>query len=334
MRVSLIATVLNEGESIKRLMQSLQAQTRPADEIVIVDGGSTDGTPDVIRSYADVLPLRVLLEPGCNISAGRNIAIQAAAGDIIAATDAGVRLPPEWLANIVRPFEEDPKVDMVGGFFKADPHTTFELAMGATVLPLAEEIDGASFLPSSRSVAFRKARWETVGGYPEWLDYCEDLVFDIRLKAVTERFVFAPDALVYFRPRGSLRAFYKQYYLYARGDGKADLWRKRHLIRYVTYLVVAPVIVLLGLLVHPLLLLLFIPAAVVYLYRPYRRLGTLWSDAPDRSSGAALYAITLVPVIRVVGDVAKMIGYPVGLRWRKQMRPPDWGAFGNGGGFL
>ena len=61
---------------------------------------------------------------------------------------------------------------MVAGFFRADPHSPFEVAMGATVLPLRDEIDPATFLPSSRSVAFRKAAWQAVGGYPEWIDYC------------------------------------------------------------------------------------------------------------------------------------------------------------------
>ena len=50
--------------------------------------------------------------------------------------------------------------------------------------------------------------------YPEWLDYCEDLLFDFAIRAQCGGFSFAPNAIVYFRPRGSLRSFYKQYYLY------------------------------------------------------------------------------------------------------------------------
>ena len=75
-----------------------------------------------------------------------------------------------------------------------------------------------------------------MGGYPEWLDYCEDLVFDLALQQSGARFAFAPRAIAWFRPRGSLAAFFRQYYRYARGDGKADLWRARHAIRYAVYL--------------------------------------------------------------------------------------------------
>jgi glycosyltransferase involved in cell wall biosynthesis len=336
--ITVIATVLNEGESMNRLLQSLVAQTHRPDEVVLVDGGSRDDTVAIIQRYADRLPVRVLVEPGCNISAGRNRAIAAAQGDIIAVTDAGVALAPDWLQHLTQPFD-DTNVQVVGGFFEADPHTLFEAAMGATVLPLADEIDAATFLPSSRSIAFRKEVWARVGGYPEWLDYCEDLVFDLRMKQITP-FVFAPNALVYFRPRGSLGAFYKQYYRYARGDGKADLWRKRHAIRYLTYLVAAPLLLLLGWLIHPLLWALYLPAAAVYLYQPYRRLPMVLrkyreGTANDHRSHPAapspsirvrsfLYVIPLLAIIRMVGDVAKMLGYPVGVYWRLTQHPPNW----------
>jgi glycosyltransferase involved in cell wall biosynthesis len=375
--ITLISTVLNEGDNIRRLMDSLVAQTCPPDEVVIVDGGSHDQTAEILQSYADRLPLRVLVEPGCNISAGRNRAIAAAQGDIIAVTDAGTVLGAHWLEHLTRPLRENPSAQAVGGFFQAEPHTLFEVAMGATVLPLADEIRPETFLPSSRSVAFRKSAWTAVGGYPEWIDYCEDLIFDLRLKKVISTlhprrnrttvalpsptqagrggeqqgaaFVFEPTALVYFRPRRSLRSFFKQYYFYARGDGKADLWRKRHAIRYLTYLMAAPLVALLGAWIHPLLWLLYLPGVAVYLYQPYRRLGKLSGQRPNRRLGTAVssqqkpdaasfsppyvwggagggvfYIALLIPVIRVVGDFAKMIGYPVGVVWRLRNHPADW----------
>ncbi|MCX7671294.1 MAG: glycosyltransferase, partial [Anaerolineae bacterium] len=81
-RVSVICTVLNEGDAIRRLLDSLLAQTRPPDEVVIVDGGSRDQTVAILREYADRLPLQVLVEPGANISRGRNVAIAAATGAV------------------------------------------------------------------------------------------------------------------------------------------------------------------------------------------------------------------------------------------------------------
>src|SRR5207248_4129675 len=118
-----------------------------------------------------------------------------------------------------------------------DPHSLFERAMGAAVLPDLSDVDPDAFLPSSRSVAFRKEVWRQLGGYPEWLDYCEDLIFDINARrAAGIRIVFEPRAVAHFRPRSNLAAYFRQYFRYARGDGKADLWRKRHAARYLAYI--------------------------------------------------------------------------------------------------
>jgi glycosyltransferase involved in cell wall biosynthesis len=323
-KVSVIATVLNEKTAIERLLQSLEMQSRRPDEVLIADGGSTDGTLAILSSWAAAghLPLRVLKKPGANISAGRNAAAASATGDVIAVTDAGVRLEKGWLEALVAPFEQpaDRFVAAVAGWFMADAETLFETAMGATVLPHLRDVKADTFLPSSRSVAFRRAAWEAAGGYPEWLDYCEDLIFDLRLRDLYGSFHFAPEARVHFRPRGSLRAFFKQYYRYARGDGRADLWRKRHAARYLTYLLAGPLLLGLALLHSPWWWLALLAGAAAYTATPYRR---LWPLLAPYGFFDRLRAIALVPVIRLVGDLAKMIGYPVGLvwRWRNRQQP-------------
>lgn len=322
--VSVIATVLNEGETLRELMESLVRQTRQPDEIIIVDGGSRDNTFAILQSYCDKLPLRILVEPGCNISQGRNRAIAAARGEIIAATDAGLWLSPHWVEKLCEPLDADADLQMVGGFFEADARSLFEIAMGAAVSRLPDEINPATFLPGSRSIAYHKSAWAAVGGYPEWLDFGEDMVFVLNLRQFSRRMVFASTAIVYFRPRSTLRAFFKQYYHYAGGDGKADLWRNRHALRYATYFLLLPGIGLLGMIVHPLLWLLYGIGGALYLYQPYRRLAVALHKAQIRSSLAILFTIALLPLIRLVGDLGKMAGYPVGLYWRWRNQRLDW----------
>jgi glycosyltransferase involved in cell wall biosynthesis len=319
--VSLVVTVLNEAFSLEALLASIAAQTTLPDEVIIVDGGSTDGTVERAEGWCGRLPLRVIRRPGANISAGRNAGIAAANGAIVAVTDAGVRLAPDWLAQLAAPFVAEPSPDVVSGFFLPDPQTPFEIAMGATVLPTLEDIAPATFLPSSRSIAFRRAAWERVGGYPEWLDFCEDLIFDLRLRESGVRFTFAPRAVVHFRPRGSLRTYWHQYFRYARGDGKSGLFAKRHAIRYATY--VGLLAFLIGGWRRPPLWLLLLPAACVYVRRPYAHLAPALGTLAPREQALALL---LVPIIRAVGDVAKMAGYPVGLwwRWRRYGLRRDW----------
>jgi len=338
MTLSLILTVKNEAEALPRLLDSIAAQTRPPDEIVVVDGGSTDATLEVLRARAQDLPLTILSAPGANISQGRNLAIRTARGDIICATDAGVRLDPNWVAELVAPFEtatrhDEPassalqsSVDVVSGFFVPDPHGVFETALAATTLPVLADIVPDKFLPSSRSIAFRKRAWEQVGGYPEWLDFCEDLIFDFALRRAGLRFVFAPRALAHFRPRANLRAFFKQYYQYARGDGKANLWWLRHLIRYTTYLLALPLTLLLWLSAFQNLGFGVLGFGILsfgffgMFYTPYKRLLPMLRDF---SLGEKLRALAWVPIIRITGDIAKMVGYPVGIVWRVRHRPPS-----------
>ncbi len=318
--ISLIVTTRNEADALPRLLNSIAAQTHIPDEIVIVDGGSTDDTLRVLHAYASKLglPLKIMSQPGANISQGRNIAIRSAANDVICSTDAGVRLDRDWVQELVQPFlSADSCPDVVSGFFLPDPRGVFETALAATTLPALADIQPDRFLPSSRSIAFRKSAWEKVHGYPEWLDYCEDLVFDLSLRAAGSRFTVSPRAVVYFRPRENLAGFFKQYYRYARGDGKANLWLKRHVIRYLTYLVALPVAIALIVVSPFLAILLWLVAIVGMFYTPYKRLlPMLKALSPiDRLRAAAW-----VPVIRIAGDVAKMIGYPVGVWWRMWSR--------------
>jgi glycosyltransferase involved in cell wall biosynthesis len=346
--VSVVLTVLNEAGGIARLLDDLLGQDAPPDEIVVVDGGSTDGTQVIAGRYSAASrvggedaprhpEVRLVAAPGANISQGRNRGITEARNELIAVTDAGVRLDRDWLRLITQPLL-DGTADVVAGFFQPDPHSPFETAMGATVLPALEDVDPAAFLPSSRSIAFRRDVWRRVEGYPEWLDYCEDLIFDLNIRAAGVRLAFEPRAAAHFRPRSSLRAFFRQYYRYARGDGKADLWRKRHAFRYATYL---HLLATLACLASPrgrrhrvavaYFTLTSLLGALAYCAKPVRRLTRQISPLPPRRERGRvrelrhwLLMLALIPVIRVTGDAAKMAGYPAGWLWRLRHKPGDW----------
>ncbi len=322
---SVVMTVLNEATSVNQVLDSLAAQTRLPDEVVIVDGGSTDGTWEILEARpAGDLPVRVFRQEGANISSGRNLAIGHARGPIIAVTDAGVTLPPTWLELLVAPVTEEHP--LAAGFFVPDPRGPFETALGATTLPRVEDIPDGRFLPSSRSAAFLKRIWGASGGYPEWLDYCEDLVFDIRAEeAAGCRWTFVPQAAVHFRPRPTLRAFARQYYLYARGDGKADLWASRHAVRYATYLMGGPTLLAWAVTGRDWAWAALGAGLVAIVAKSLSRLVGQWGDL---SVGGRVAAAAWVPVIRVIGDLSKMAGYPVGRWWRWKRRPPAWRPVG------
>lgn len=313
-RVSLCATLLDEADSVDAWLDGILAQTRPPEEIVLCDGGSTDGTIARIGRRAARDPrIRLIVIADANVAEGRNAAIEAASGPTIAVTDAGTVADPEWLERLLAPLEMDPGFAASAGFYRPAGRNAFERILATVITPRRRDLPADGFPPSSRSVAFRKSWWEKVGGYPNWLRAGEDLVFDYRLREAGGRFAFAPDAIVSWYPRPGLREYFAKYRKYARGDGHGHLFSGRHAIRYGAYSAglalamrsrrsrLARALLFLGACLH---------------MRKF--LSRVHGEKPLSGPGGKMASYGLVPVIVVAGDVAKMIGYPQGLweRWK------------------
>lgn len=230
-KISVIATVLNEEKSIEKFLNSTINQTKKPDEFIIVDGGSKDKTFKILKKYAKKYKwIKVYQEKGASIGKGRNIAIEKTKNEIIAVTDAGCILDKNWLKNITKPFK-DKKVDVVVGIYK--PHYTndFEYFQGSVAIPPAEKTFMNPSRMSSRSIAFKKKIWEKVGGYPDFKTG-EDTEFNLRLIKAKAKFVFAKNAVVYWKMRDSWKSFFKQFYNYGVGDRKTgNIWKiKKNLL--------------------------------------------------------------------------------------------------------
>jgi hypothetical protein len=305
MKVTLISTVKDCAGSADAFLASLAAQTRAPDEVVIVDGGSADATAEAYARDG----ISMLVEPGANISRGRNVAIAAATHEVIAATDADCELDPGWLEAIVAPIEAGADVAM--GWFEPVLETAFERYMAAVNLPLdADEVDPATFNPSARSVAFRRGSIDAVGGYPEWLAIGEDMWVDQRWRELGLDMRFAPDAVVRWRLRGDLATTWRQYFRYARGDAQAGMHPERHALRFGTYAGLWLAMgssrtwpkVLAG------------AGAVAHARTPVHR-----GRARARDDRERALATVAVPALMAFTDVAKMAGYLAGLSQR--LRP-------------
>lgn len=305
MKVSVITTLKNEVNSIREFMDSLLSQSCPPDEIIIADGGSTDGTVEIIREYIEKgARVNLLVQPG-NRSVGRNAATKAAKYEIIACTDVGCKLDKDWVRNIVKPFEDNPSTMTVAGFFEIAPETYFEELSATLMLADHDKIDPETWLPSSRSVAYKKEAWAKAGGYPEEYNLNEDTPFDLALINAGYKFVFTPDALVYWRPRPNLKEFYKQYYAYSRGDGQGLIFWPVFLRKILMYLI-GLVMLALGFQV-PISWLFLGLGLLLYLTKRARHvLRKMFS----------LKSILLTPILIVTHDLAEIFGYLKGLTER------------------
>jgi glycosyltransferase involved in cell wall biosynthesis len=224
--VSIISTVLNEIEDIPRLIPCLLAQIPLPAEIVIVDGGSTDGTwewlVEAARSNDLLQPIR---DESCSlkncpgpVSRGRNVAIAASTSEIVACVDAGCTYLPDWMARITEPIVAGTSEYALGGacLDLVDP-TLWDVAsapyFGVKVSP-----DELSKSCTARSMAFTKDLWKRVGGFPETVLLGDDTFFDLEARRATAP-AFVNQAKAFYRPRNSFAATCRQLARYAASDG-------------------------------------------------------------------------------------------------------------------
>ncbi len=259
--VTLICTLYNESGTVVEFLDAIFAMDPVPEEFIIVDGGSDDGTNETIAEYlsrrSSPMAVRHLIRPECNrkftagaIARGRNEAISAACHDLIAATDGGCAVGRDWLAEIIRPLTDGSGARVSGGWYVGDARSSFERCVAGAWLIPPDAVDPRNFLPSSRSIAFRKSAWEAVGGYPEQTYYAEDTMFNLALRRKGYSFAYVPRAIVRWRMKSSPAAFSRLVYDYGFGDGENHIMAV-NLLSTAVKLGVAAAMTAAALIVHP-----------------------------------------------------------------------------------
>lgn len=315
--MSVVVTVLNERRSLGHLLPALSAQLGPEDELLVVDGGSNDGTTDVVRYAAREDPrIRLLVVPGAGISRGRNEGVTAAHNEIVACTDAGCTPSPGWLEAFRSAIEDAPEAGLWTGVYEVSRRTVVESAMAAAGYPEPAELAHPTWLsraytrvlgqafdatmPTGRSMAFRTDVWKRVGGFREDLATGEDVTFG-RAVAAEHRPVLVRDAVVAWTQRTRLRETVTMYFRYGQGSGHSGDTRllARDAARLVAYGTAAGLLANRGKRSRRLAL----AGDALYLSLPLAR--AMRQRDP-------LATTVLVPPMAAVRDLAKSIGAVVG----------------------
>jgi len=237
MKVTLVSTVFNEARRIQDTLNDINNQTVLPDEVIITDAGSNDGTVEILNKWASEarFVVKILSWPKCNVAEGRNKAISEARNGYILSTDFGCRFHSLWIESMIEPFN-DPTIQVVGG--------TYAVVEADIVSPAAKAnyiiCDGyyvapyEGFIPSSRSIAYMKSVWESIGGYPEWLTLAaDDFVYGLVLLKQKHKIAYVETPYVYWGRHNTVKAYGKEAYRYGLGDGEAHVNTRQFISKFV-----------------------------------------------------------------------------------------------------
>ncbi|HEY4363716.1 MAG TPA: glycosyltransferase family 2 protein [Bryobacteraceae bacterium] len=233
--ISIIIPCRNERHSIGRALDSLAAQECPdAWEIIVADGMSDDGTRAVLAEYCgNESRIRTIDNPARSVSAGLNIAIQQALGDIILRMDAHTEYAPDYVAQCVRALENS-GADNVGGPARTRSEGIVQSAIAAAYhSPLST--GGARFHDASYEGyvdtvpygCWRKTTLERIGLFDESLVRNQDDELNLRLIRAGGKIWQSSKIVSWYRPRASFAALFRQYFQY--GFWKGEVIRKHRI---------------------------------------------------------------------------------------------------------
>jgi glycosyltransferase involved in cell wall biosynthesis len=238
--VSVVLTELNEVHDIERSVASLLAQQPWAAEVIVVDGGSTDGTWEWLAAAqkqneqgACGARLVAIRDETCSlkfsagpVSRGRNVAIRAAKSEIIACADAGCTYAPDWLKNLTAPLAAGIADYALGGScIDADMGPGGSTVWDVAAAPFFSIKLGANEPTKSctaRSMAFTRQLWEKIGRFPENVLVGEDTLFDMEARRTTQP-AFIANAKAFYRPQYTFRSACHNLARYAVSDGMAGV---------------------------------------------------------------------------------------------------------------
>jgi succinoglycan biosynthesis protein ExoA len=242
--ISVIVPIRNETKHIEQVLQQLVDQKYDSGrfEILVVDGNSTDGTPDLVAKFADKYTnIRLFSNPQGLSSAARNIGIRESRGDIVLIVDGHCELEDDMLFCKVADAFERSGADCLGRPQPLDIScsTPLQCAIAAARSSrLGHHLDSfiyskeERFVPaSSVAVAYRRDIFEKVGYFDENFDACEDVELNNRIDKAGLRCFFTSQITVHYHARTSLTALFHQLFRY--GRGRMRLMRKHPTTRSI-----------------------------------------------------------------------------------------------------
>lgn len=247
LRVALLMPSLNEQSTVAAAMQAIRASTRQPDEIVVVDGGSSDTTHAQLHEHAQAgMPVRLLVRPGMLPGAARNEGARHCTSDVLLFLDFGNVIDRRWIEEMTRPFEADARIEAVGGLYEPMISNEFERCVAAIQYQDATLFAGLSRdeqtaqLPrrirlGGLGMAVRRDTFLRLGGQPHWLRAGEDWLFGQKLLDSEAPVGVALGARLYHHMRPTPGDLFRQNRLYSRGEARLGIGLATHARKALVY---------------------------------------------------------------------------------------------------
>lgn len=198
---SVVVITKNSALTIKRCLNSVFEQTRKPDEVVVVDGSSTDGTINILKEY----PVKLIVEPGLGFGYARNLGVKSASGDIIFFIDSDCHADPMWIMKAIKHFADERVAAVTGPtlLWNVECGVARFLAWVGGRMEFPKEKRFVRIAPTMNLAVRKKAILE-VGGFDESLIRCEDTDLTYKL-AKRYAIVYEPEAIVWFKGSTSVK---------------------------------------------------------------------------------------------------------------------------------
>jgi cellulose synthase/poly-beta-1,6-N-acetylglucosamine synthase-like glycosyltransferase len=189
--VTVVVPVKDRRERMLRCLDGVLAQDHPSFEVLVLDNGSTDGTPEACLRRGAATPIDVRVERvDGRIGRVRNAGTRLARGEVLAFTDSDCIPTPGWLTAAARPFD-DPTVGIVTG--PTLPEDPMPLGAWAATQHITEQ----TWRFETCNALFRRQALLTSDGFDETVTMWEDTAAGWAVMRHGWRAVFAPDAIVH-----------------------------------------------------------------------------------------------------------------------------------------
>ncbi len=226
MKCSLIVPAYNAERTIATCLESALRQSldRGEYEIIVVDDGSTDKTPEIVRGY----PVMLVRQQNGGPASARNRGAGEARGKVLVFTDSDCELDFDFLKNIISTFESDPEICGVQGSYRTKQKQFMAQFVQAEVETRYKKMARDEYIDfiGTYAAAYRKDVFQRYGGFDTGFPSAsgEDTEFSYRLHKNGHKMRFRPDTFVYHQHPTELKHYLKTKFY--RGYWRVRLYRR------------------------------------------------------------------------------------------------------------